>query len=261
MCPVNCLCLCLCVCVRASVCVCHWCLPRGAAGAHHTPAGHCSSAASVSTEVPAHVQTAVLLVHINSPIHTGVPEGRRCFADLTCSAPSWTVLCFMRGASSGLWGVGSWSNRNACHLISLVLCQMKGKAEDGLSALSVSHPEFKEVFSPPSRVMDHLPKCKDKKKQASVKKRNASFYLPLSFCAPCSLSSTPFSNISYLSSSQCPILRPENNAFVLLLPRIPPSLHPFVWRSLWHLGHARLRGREGGTDPAIVPPAKPTEYQ
>lgn len=91
---------------------------------------------------------------------------------------------------------------------------------------AVSRPKFKEVFPPPSRVMDHLPNAKTKK-WASVKKRNASFYLPLSFCAPCSLSSTPFPNISYLSSSQYPILRPENNAFVLLPPphpSIPPSI-------------------------------------
>lgn len=39
------------------------------------------------------------------------------------------------------------------------------------------------------------------------------------------------------------------------LPPLHPflSLHPFVWCSLWHLGHARLWGREGGTGHAIVP--------
>lgn len=41
------------------------------AGAHDTPAGLCSFS---PLGVSAHVQTAVLLVHISSPIHTRVPR-------------------------------------------------------------------------------------------------------------------------------------------------------------------------------------------
>lgn len=62
--------------------------------------------------------------------------------------------------------------------------------------------------------------CKEKT-GASIK--NARFHLSLSFCVPLS-PPTPFSHISYLSCSQYPFLHPENNAFVLLLLTIPPSL-------------------------------------
>lgn len=205
----------------------------------------------------------MLLVHINSPIHAGVPEGRRCFCRpyLLCAE----LNCALLHERSELWALGVSAhdlNRNACHLISLVLCQMKGEAEDGLCALNPTAlclaQSLRKCSPPPSRVMDHLPNAKTKKR-ASVKKRNASFYLPLSFCAPCSLSSTPFPNISYLSSSQYPILRPENNAFVLLPPP-HPSIH--LCGALCDI--SAMPGYEGereGQAPPLSPRPKPTEYQ
>ena len=114
------------------VCVYHWCLPRGAAGAHHMPAGHCSTAASISIEVPAHVQTAVLLVHIKSPAHSRSLRWSCCFQP-ACSPPHRAML----GSDSGLQGVDH-DLKEMPRNLSLVFWQMKGRVVLKLSPLRSS---------------------------------------------------------------------------------------------------------------------------
>lgn len=81
---------------------------------------------------------------------------------------------------------------------------------------------------------------------------NARFHLALSFCAPLPCRILPH-KLSVLFTIT-PFF-PLRTMYVFSSSRsLHPflSVDPFVWCSLWHLCHARLWGREGGTGLTIV---------
>lgn len=78
---------------------------------------------------------------------------------------------------------------------------------------------------------------------------NARFHLALSFCAPLPCHILPH-KLSVLFTIT-PFF-PLRTMYVFSSPHPFLSVHPFVCCSLWHLCHARLWGREGGTGLTIV---------
>lgn len=145
---------------------------------HHMPAGHCSTAASVSTEVLAHVQTAVLLVHIKSPAHTGSRRGscsssRSC--QPTCSAPQ-----LLHGKE---WPGASGRRARFKSIAPEPISGDERRADDGCFVLNFP-PLYFFRKCPPKQGNGSLP-------TVTQKQKNARFHLSLSFRAPLSPPTPP----------------------------------------------------------------------
>lgn len=188
-------------CVR--VCVCAWLTARVFVSLMFTEGGswHASNACRalqhsglhLSTEVSAHVQTAVLLVHIKSPVQTG-PRGQLLQTYLLPAS----VELFIHMLRSD-WRLLDVKHDLKGERISKLDAHER-QAEDCSCVLKLSllcsSLNFQEVY-PKARIMDYLQVHGGK--GASIK--NARFHLSLSFCVPLFFP-TPFSHISYLSCSQ-----------------------------------------------------------